>query len=67
MNDQTKQDGDIKKAVLVYCNDCKPDCDVIVEDFKLFEVHHCKHLTLLNRLYNPSWNLLYKEQKNEKR
>ena len=63
MNDQTKKDGQIKKAVLVYCDDCKPDVEPMVEDFGLFEVHHCPHLTLLNREYTPHWDLLYKENK----
>jgi len=67
MNDQTKQDGDIKKAVLVYCKKCKPDIEPIVEDFRIFEVHHCPHVTVLNRLYNPSWQLLYKEQEVQKK
>ncbi len=48
---------------MVYCDDCKPDCQVTIEDFGTFEVHHCLHLTLLNREYTPHWDLLYKEQK----
>lgn len=54
---------EIKNAVLVYCEKCKPDLIPQTLDFGFIEVQYCPHVNILKRTYTPKWKSIYAIEK----
>ena len=63
---EVKDGKAIRQGIMVYCKKCKPDIEPIIEEFELFDVYHCPHVNIMNKIYFPQWTDLYHIQKEVK-